>query len=164
MENTKKQKKLGVTLIEIMMVIAIIGIMSSIVFVNVKRDGSIVQSAARELATDLRTLKRSALNGKLPAEVSGYACSFFFTPSNSSYSFSGTKKNSPTVACSLFSPYFTKNLSNGVNLSPATQIVFSVPHGKPSTGVAYTLSKGSCSMTVTVTADGDITEGSLSGC
>ena len=164
MENTEKQIKKGVTLIEIMMVVAIIGIMSSLVFVNIKRDGSIVQSAGRELATDLRALKRTALNGKLPAGVTGYACSFRFNPSENSYSFSGTSKASPTGGCALFSSYFTKSFSNGVTLSPVTIVDFSVPHGKPNTGVTYTLRKGSCSMTVIVSADGDIVEGGLSGC
>ena len=173
MENTKKQKKLGVTLIEIMMVIAIIGIMSSIVFVNVKRDGSIVQSAARELATDLRTLKRSALNGKLPAGVPrDYICNEGFrlnavSASSSSYAFLVRAKNGVSGTC-FYSLYLTKTLSNGVTFSSAVSpLNFTVPHGKLlNTGVTYTytLSKGSCSMTVTVTADGDITEGSLSGC
>ncbi|QQS60894.1 MAG: type II secretion system protein [Candidatus Moraniibacteriota bacterium] len=172
MKKIKIQERKGFTLLEMMMVIAIIGILSSLILVSVDRDSGVVQSAAREFATDLRSLKRSALNGTIPTG-GGYACEFRLNPivaSFTSYTFSFRSKNSPTDACSGFNtyaPYNPKALKNGVFFRDGVgELIFSVPHGEVITGggVIYTLKRGSKCAGVTVSVSGDIVEDGLSDC
>ncbi len=170
--------KKGFTLIEIVIVIAIIGIASSIVLVTVSngRTRAQVEGDARRLSGMLRELQNNALSGE--QIVSGrISCGFSLPPSAASaitivptYLY----RNGATCATTLSGVLPTFSFSPGVSLSAANGGVrFVVPWGKvwDGTGAAplaapvqYTLAKSGVVWSVCVYPEGRIEEAAGAGC
>jgi len=69
----KKHKQAGFTIIEMMVVVSIIGLLSSITILNYNSVGrkSVVAMAAQNLASDVRKAQSYALNGKIVGSNKG---------------------------------------------------------------------------------------------
>lgn len=136
-KKMKHQKK-GFTLIEVVVVVAIIAIMSAVIFSNVNsgRSQSAVDAATRTLANAIRELQQYSLTGKQMvtnsdpclyqiAWISGtarYTTTYFYKDN------SGTCNQSMTIA--------TYTLPGGVLFSGTGSLGFTLPYGKPNFGTA----------------------------
>ncbi len=135
--NIKNKK--GVTLLELMTVIAIVGIMTGVSLIFLSRENrekKEVEMAAQEVAAALREAQNAALTGKAMEASGEYPCRFVFqaTANSSNYSVSYHYYEEEAGGCSNTSSmktYASYTLKNGVkfdnsNYLPAT---FSIPWG-----------------------------------
>lgn len=128
-KKIKKRKFLrGFTVIEILVIIAVMGIMLSIAFVNLSsgRTGAKLDAAQREVASAVQTAKSNALQGKTASGSVPKCWGFKFTDNDTYIIF-------PSDCSTDGSSVETSDLGNGVKLkspSPAnSKILFSVPNG-----------------------------------
>jgi len=145
-----KDKKNGFTLIELILVIAIIGIMSVATIVSlqggkVKKD---LESSAREVSAAIRESQNSALTGKIASE----SCKryyFSYTSSSVNYTVGGS-------GC----PEIQYKLKNGVTFASGGSFSFEVPFGTLSTSgnVSIQLRKNGESYYICVGPSGSILE------
>lgn len=168
----------GFTLIEIVIVIAIIGIASSIVLATVSngRTRAQVEGDARRLSGMLRDLQNNALSGE-QIVLGRISCGFSLPPSAAgaitivpTYLY----RNGATCAATLSDVLPAFSLSPGVSISAANGGVrFVVPWGKvwDGTGAAplaapvqYTLAKSGVVWSVCVYPEGRIEEAVGAGC
>jgi prepilin-type N-terminal cleavage/methylation domain-containing protein len=120
--------KKGTTLIELVMVIAIIGILSAasiVSFVNYRRQ-SALESASLEMVAVLREAQNYALSGK---DINATNCvSYTVTAFNALPSTDYILRN--PAGCGLLYSY---SLKNGTTFSVGGSIVFNIPHGRLNT-------------------------------
>lgn len=138
----KNCKKKGFSLLELMIVIAIISIMTVVALVYISksnRSGREVEFAAREVAVAIREAQNNALGGKQP-DAGTVACGhgFYFDSSNlASYKIFYNPKGTDCDTAvknhvnGTSVDYITYSLENGVQLSAsgAGDIYFTSPHG-----------------------------------
>lgn len=145
--DTTSMKQKGVTLIEMMVVIAIVGIMTSVTLVSLSgaKVRKELQAAGNELASVLREQRNNALTGNVG--TGNDSCGIqHAAASGSSY-----ETTCPSVV--------SRNLPAGVVFAgnPGTEQTanFSVPFGHTSAG-SFVLQKGGSSTLVCFGADGNI--------
>jgi prepilin-type N-terminal cleavage/methylation domain-containing protein len=171
----RKQKHFGFTLIEVMAVIAIISIMTSILFVSFDgpKKQTYLDNARRQFITDLRFLQQSTLSGTVPSGISGSVCGHGLHRNGTGYQFFVITKVHAGGDCSnAYSKIFAtgnsygsvKTFERGVALGTAPDLYFETPHAKVySNGaegnVSYTLNLDSESLQVCVSSSGNIKEG-----
>jgi len=145
------------TLIELMIVVAIIGIMSSVVIISMQ-NGKIekeLETAAREVAATIREAQNNALTGKNASSTNPICSQYNFAYTNGSSNYS--------VNCSgNYSNNYT--LKNGVTFASGGNFNFSIPFG----GVAANgikITKNSICYCVAVNSSGSVEEkGRLANC
>ena len=165
--ESKKNNKNGFSLMELMIVIAIIGIMTSIVLVysgknKIEKE---VEGAAREVAAAIREAQNNALTGKQP-EAGKFPCAYIFSATNDSenYGIQYAYHFSAENDCALYEPksYASYSLKNGVKFSTGndTGISFNIPWGTAAGSIdsPIVLTKGSSSYTICVNSAGRVTE------
>lgn len=161
----------GFTLVEVMLVMAFIGIMTGVVFVSLstRRSMESAKSAAREVAAAVRETQGSALSGLRRGKNSSVPdgrsiCRYEITQTSATeYQSSVFHAND----CSIGSPTSlllrTYTLPNGVRfsspLSSPWRVVFAVPRGEVTPGnVSISLAKGGSSFSVCVSSAGSVKE------
>lgn len=182
-----KQNTKAFSLIELMAVIAIIGIMSSVLFVSLSsgRTEKHLENASRQLATDIRSLQRTVLNGAVPSGVTGPICGFGMRDWGDNYRFYVIRKSDAnditTTGCTgsyLRSSATTspstilniKSFENGVVLLSGEDLYFEVPNGKLYVGGAqnasaeYILEKDGIKYHVCVSSGGNVEEMGETSC
>ncbi len=166
------QKKKGYTLVEVLVVIAIIGIASAITLASVSggRVKKQVEGDARRLAGALREVQNNALAGER-MEMNRISCSFSFAPSVatattilSTYQY----RNGATCAATLSAALPVFQLTPGVSISAANAgVSFMVPWGQAWDGlmtaplvntVQYILVKSGVTWSVCIYPEGRIEE------
>ncbi len=173
----RKQKYTGFTLIEVMAVIGIISIMTSILFVSFDgpKKQTYLDNAQRQLITDLRFLQKSTLSGTVPSGISGSVCGhglhrtsdtqyqfFVITKADAGGDCTSTTYSKTSTTGTLYGE--VKTFEKGVDFGNPQDLYFEVPHGKVySNGVegniSYTLELDGESLQVCVPSSGNITEG-----
>ena len=135
MNRTKLKKKIaGFSLVELMIVVAIIGIMSSIVLVsfNSPKAGVRLKAAQSELVSSIKMAQSFALQGKIPAtgsKASAYGVEFIDSQNYQLFYVDSSGEH----ALEVYS-LAEKNVS--LTSSAGTRFMFSVPDGNFSGGAA----------------------------
>jgi len=170
--NLKIKNRSGVTLIELLIVIALIGIMSAvtIAFLGSGKNQKELESSAREVVAALREAQNLALTGKI-METNKFPCSYVFqaVSGGSDYSIKYTYHESgQDCSKSKFSgDYAMYTLKNGVKFSTAQpNIIFSVPHATLEDNYPFVIKKGADFFSICLCATGKIVEqsGNVSNC
>lgn len=174
----KNKVNLGFSLVELIIIIAIIGIMSVVGLVSLSknRNQKQVETEAQKVIATVREAQNNALTGR--AIGSGYPCAFemLFAPGGdlAKYEAKIISKNSIQGSCSLpadvtSSSYATLELVGGVEFEDGSEgrgIKFSAPFGivahsfggAPLSPQAVVLRKGDYSFSFCVCASGKIVE------
>jgi prepilin-type N-terminal cleavage/methylation domain-containing protein len=146
--NAKENRQVGFTLIEIMMVIALIGILSIVTIVSMRsrQNQNKLKVAQAETEAIIKQAQSYALQGKKQGNVVPKYYGIKFSADGKSYSFC-INSNDLDVDCS--NPIESYQFKNGVMLSAGqgTQISFDVPYGN------CRLSSASDNLTVTFKLD-----------
>ena len=162
MNNNFIKKNKGFTLVELLIVIAIIGIMSAVSIVSLQngKTEKEVETAATQVAAAIREAQNNALTGKKNNGETPCDYVYFRWISNSNYAISYEEKVSEGI-CSSIKDYSVYTLENDVIVSSFDEISFSIPFG--GTDISGTedivLSKDSNIYHVCVTSSGSVTEG-----
>lgn len=166
--------KRGFTLMELMIVMAITGIMLSVVLVNMQnsRKNSEIEAAGMQLVSLLREVQNNALTGKkIGSDEGDYSCAFQFKiNTNGSYEIARSLKQSGNDSCEggddMSDPYVTGGLQK-VKLNSQQTIKFTVPHGEM-IGVSQIILQHVADSSVTysacISAGGDIEGAKGSSC
>lgn len=155
------------TLIEVMIVVAIIGILSGIVIIplgngRIERE---LETNAREFVGVVREAQNYALTGK-QAVAGTDPCRFFMSWSGSSYTLSYWYKDASGV-CNQTFLMATYTLNNGVAFGSGDTLYFTLPHANLdfSTGSrGATFTKQSINHIACVYADGRISDQTGASC
>jgi prepilin-type N-terminal cleavage/methylation domain-containing protein len=153
-----KKNLRGFTLTEIIVVVAIIGIMTSLVTVSMRtgRINKELEANAREFAGIVREAQNNALTGK---QIGGNtACAFYVTwTAPSTYSLKYTPSGSCGASPTLIVSY---SLKNGVTFSGGGTFNFKLPYATLSTPTvqATIFSKSGSSHVVCTYADGRVSD------
>jgi type II secretory pathway pseudopilin PulG len=149
----KNLNKKAFSLVELMVIIGIIGIMSSVVIVSLQR-GKVekeLETAAREVSAAIREAQNNALTGKSASSSDPICTQYDFTYyANANYSVG-------TVG-GLGCPLVGYTLKNGVTFASSGSFSFSIPFGNISSGASIQLTKNSSSYYVCVSTGGAVTE------
>jgi prepilin-type N-terminal cleavage/methylation domain-containing protein len=173
-KKTLKNKKGGFTLIEVMIVIAILGIMIGIAFLSLSpiRDRKAVETAEREVAASIRLAQNYALNGKIGPSGNSPCNYAWWTTWTIKYLIRYYYVSGGTCASAYSSSDdIAYTLKNGVTFTehPTSSykfFSFSVPFGSTTINdSSVTLKKGSFCADVTVANNsGTVTEGTIYNC
>ncbi|MFA6974148.1 MAG: type II secretion system protein [Parcubacteria group bacterium] len=157
MKNSFKKYNSAFTLVELLVVIAFIGIMTSVALVSFQssKDKKIVETEARKVAATIREAQNYALTGK-GISVSCGTINFCYNNS-AQYSINGGRE---AASCTV--EYY--KLGNGANFTNTACFTFSAPWGNVSASANIGVKRGSYCSTITVTSSGNVTEGSAVGC
>ena len=161
------QKNTGVTLIELIVVMAILGIMASITTISFgsSRDKRAVETNARQFAAVVRLAQNYALSGKRAPGVTTPTCGYQVSNNGSAY-FIKALKIGASGACDadpVISESYT--LNQGVAMTIATDVVsFEIPYGKKSGASSFTFSKGASSHYVCINTKGEVKDSPTAGC
>ncbi|MEF3692398.1 MAG: prepilin-type N-terminal cleavage/methylation domain-containing protein [Candidatus Moraniibacteriota bacterium] len=150
----KLKNKKGATLIEIVAVIAIIGIMTgaTIVSFSKARTQAAVEGETEKLISVIREAQNYALTGKqASSECYEYR---ILTDGDGAYKLG----NYPGPGCTLNSSF---NLENGVKFESSVGVTFEAPHADNRGGGSFVLKKGSYKCTAKVNPTGLITKSCL---
>jgi len=160
--NLKIKNRSGVTLVELLIVVALIGIMSAITiaFLGSGKNQKELESSAREVVAALREAQNLALTGKIMG-TNEFPCSYVFQAVsggsgysiNYNYCISGGDCTS-----TILKEYAAYVLKNGVKFSTAQDITFSVPHGTLDSNYLFVINKGADNFSVCFCATGKIVE------
>ena len=151
----------GFSLIELLIVIAIVGVMTSVFLVSFisSRDARAVRSIAREVSAAVRMAQSYALAGRYTDEQK-IPCRFIFTPRGNRYDVRYVYHR-PRQSCSLanMEVILTKSIRNGVRVTGG-EVAFTVPHAALSGGgsATITISRGDAQQRICINAVGRITE------
>jgi len=168
--NLKIKNRSGVTLIELLIVIALIGIMSAvtIAFLGSGKNQKELESSAREVVAALREAQNLALTGKIMG-TNTFPCSYVFQAVSGgsgysiNYTYHGSGQDCGSSSNEVYAAYVLKN---GVKFSTAQDVTFSVPHATLSSNYLFVINKGADNFSVCLCATGKIVEqnGNVSNC
>jgi prepilin-type N-terminal cleavage/methylation domain-containing protein len=133
-----KYQKKGFTLIEVVVVVAIIAIMSAVIFSSVSsgRSQSAVDAATRTLVNSIRELQQYALTGKqIVANSDPCLYQIAWTSGSANYTTTYFYKNG-SGTCNQTRDIATYTLPGGVLFSGTGSLGFTLPYGKPNIGTA----------------------------
>ncbi len=153
-----QNKKSGFTLLELMVVVAIIGIMSAAGFASLSdgRNQKAVDLEARKVASVLRMAQNYAVSGRA-LDINKIPCKFIFTSSVAgSYSISYTYRG-PTGTCGASEVISTYNVDGNVVIT-GTTVSFARPRGDANVDAQVGLSRSGAASTVCVVKGGVIKE------
>lgn len=162
----QKSFKDGFTIIELLIVFAIIIIMTAVLLMNQNGNQAQknVETAARQVAAQLRSLQNEALNGKQAGTVLTPACDFIFTSVANDTKYSVSYNNCSHVLIPGSAQPIPLNSGKGnVSISPAT-ISFSSPRGQVSGSYQLILTSSGKSAYVCVCNSGNIFDTTNSSC
>lgn len=168
----------GFTLIEVMAVMAIIGVMSAMVFTSLRsgKEQKTVEGEARKVAAAIREVQNYALTGK---QIGGsVSCKFGIMPLTAgdsqiilTESHRTGSSCSTGISAAAAIPGMTINLSNGVTFSNDLDynFFFTVPRGEldpngNATPIGLRLGKGSTTYSVCVYPGGQVKDVSGAAC
>lgn len=156
MSEIGKRSIRAFTLIEMVIVIAIVGIMTSMIIVSLGtgRTQREVETNAREFASILKEAQNYALTGKQVG--SGVTCSFNVTWSGSAYHLDAIAKSGST--CTGSSTFVaTYALKQGVVFQDSGSVSFSLPWAV-TTAETVRLTKSSSTYTVCLNSSGSVVD------
>jgi len=167
-------RKKGFTLVELMIVMAIVGIMTAVTIVSLSgaRDRKAAEGEARKFAAVVREVQNYALTGK-QLGTGLVTCSVGMNAIASgatSYGIFYTYRSGDDCNTSASNAFVTNTISNGVAFSSAANAFsFSVPRGEINLGgnpdpIPIQLSKGSATYTVCIYRSGRIEDVNGSVC
>ena len=159
-----KNKK-GLTLLELIVVVAIIGIMSSVIFISMSQSKSrtALEQASREVAAAIRETQNYALTGKvLASNPDDLPFRYIFMGNGSTYRVRYMYNSGGIPGTRTYATY---ELKNGVSMSNTT-IYYAVPHATKEVGSSsVTLSKaGASSYYVCICLSGKVVENGTTSC
>lgn len=154
----KRKIEQGFTLIEIVIVIAIIGIMTALVFAisGPSRKSSELESSAVEVITALREAQNYALTGR---QISADCTIYNMSLSGSEYVL--TNIGGGTGTCKLSQTY---KLKNGVTFIGSPSVNFEAPHAIKSGAGVIGLTKGGNNYYICINSMGVITKNPNPSC
>ncbi|MCW1888555.1 MAG: type II secretion system GspH family protein [Candidatus Moranbacteria bacterium] len=132
------QKRTGFTLIEILVVVAIISIMAGVILANVNsgRNEEAVDAATRTLVNTVRELQQYALTGKQFSNNTD-PCLYQIAWTNGASTYTTTYYYKDAGgSCSQSLGIATFTLPGGVLFSGTGSFGFTLPYGKPNFGTA----------------------------
>ncbi len=172
LKNASGKNSAGFTLIEVMVVMAIISIMAGIIISSLGNGRTVreLETNAREFASVVREAQNYALTGKtitasgIPAGA--VPCSFRVSWTGSDYSLIYIYKSSSSADCNSPSTYsiVTFPFKNGVTVSSGGPVDFRLPHAVVTGFTNVNFSKSSLSYTVCISAEGRITDHASGTC
>lgn len=141
MKRTMKKNLVALTLIEMLVVVAIIGITSSIVLVDWSGNRTVryLDNAAQEVEGVVRSAQNSALTGA-QGVVGTQPCRFRVSWGGSTYSILYYYKDGSGM-CNQTSPLGSYTLTSGVTFSSVGNFEFTVPHATVSANQTILLTK-----------------------
>ncbi len=147
------KKERGITFAELIVVIAIIGIMTTVTLVSLSatRASNDLKAAARQVAASIREMQANALSGKVGAGSS--SCQI-------SWSDTGTSYQAGCLYYTTTNPNPSFSLPNGVKFVGGGFFAFKVPFGNKSTdsSTSVQMTKSGTSIYVCVDSSGAVTE------
>ncbi|TAK95034.1 type II secretion system protein GspH [Patescibacteria group bacterium] len=160
-----KQHKKGFTLLEMLIVIAIFGIMSAAIMVSLgrSRQQRQVEAAGRDVMAALKVAQNGALTGAKLIGSEPYPCEYSLQTSGSDYSVAYKANVNPGDSCAgaTTKQLFSKTLPNNVTFDADYSATFQVPGGEPGGYMEIHLTNGSAHYRVKVNAAGNITGDNL---
>lgn len=156
--NKQSRHVSGVSLIELIIVIGIIGILSAIVLANLiaARNQRDVQAGSQQLASHLREVQNYALTGKATG-IDDNNCSYGLRPHpTNANQYQAIRKSGSS--CGTETEFGTYDLPRGVTRNDFTPILFALPRATPSAEGWVCLTKGTANAWVYVSMSGQIEE------
>ena len=154
----------GFTLIELLIVIAIIGVVTSVTLVGYaqQRDARVVRTAARDVAAAARMAQHYAVAGyRWRTDVMPCRFVFFADPVQRAYGVRGIGTAGGGPTCGETRELLRRTLPHGARFAAAVTVTFLLPHGTVAGGTAQqvVVRRADAARTVCIGAGGQITEG-----
>jgi prepilin-type N-terminal cleavage/methylation domain-containing protein len=166
----------GFTTLELLTVIAVIGIMSSILFVSLtpQKTSKDLENAARQFTTDIKAIQRSVLNGTTPSNKTAPICGHGVNTADgdSQYRLFVVEKGDVSDCLGSYmrtlagdgEDYRTQTFDPGVVIKTDADIFFQVPDAKvyvndflSGSDTTFTFEKGGEHCDVSISSTGEIT-------
>jgi len=160
------QKNAGVTLIEMVVVIAILGIMASVTTISfgTSKNKNILEVNARELTTVIRMAQNYTLSGRQSG--TGTTCGYGVRSISAGQYVVDIYKYS-SGSCAYDSVLETYTFKQGVQFDASSinkTVSFEIPYGNVSAGVTFDLVRDGSHHYVCVTDKGVIRDSAISTC
>jgi len=161
------QKNAGVTLIEMVVVIAILGITASVTMISfgTSRNKNLVEINARELATVIRTAQNYTLSGRQSG--TGTTCGYevrSISATQYQMNFYHVEPGGTCVSDGILDTYTLKQNVEFTESSVGIFVSFRMPYGDVSANATFDLSKDGSHHYVCVTDNGEIRDSTAPTC